>query len=61
MGPTVNIASRLTSVAHPGTVLADDGAHEALADSSSFTLRRVPRISVKGYSHLHAWALRSAS
>ena len=28
LGPTVNIASRLTSIARPGTVLVDDGAHE---------------------------------
>lgn len=29
-GPTVNIASRLTSLARPGTVLVDRGAHDAL-------------------------------
>jgi adenylate cyclase len=29
-GPTVNIASRLTSVARPGSVLVDRGAYEAL-------------------------------
>lgn len=29
-GPTVNIASRLTSIAHPGTVLVDRGAFNAL-------------------------------
>ena len=29
-GPTVNIASRLTSVARPGSVLIDRGAHDAL-------------------------------
>ena len=30
-GPTVNIASRLTSVARPGTVLVDRGMHEVLS------------------------------
>jgi adenylate cyclase len=30
-GSVVNIAARLTSVARPGTVLVDDGAHRALA------------------------------
>jgi adenylate cyclase len=30
-GPTVNIAARLTSVARPGTVLVDRGAHEVLS------------------------------
>jgi len=29
-GPTVNVASRLTSVARPGSVLIDRGAHDAL-------------------------------
>jgi adenylate cyclase len=30
-GPTVNIAARLTSVARPGSVLVDRGAHEVLS------------------------------
>ncbi len=30
-GPTVNISSRLTSVARPGTVLVDRGMHEVLS------------------------------
>jgi adenylate cyclase len=30
-GPTVNIASRLTSIARPGTVLVDRGLHEVLS------------------------------
>ena len=29
-GPTVNVASRLTSIARPGSVLIDQGAHDAL-------------------------------
>lgn len=32
-GPTVNIASRLTSVARPGTVLVDRGAYEHLTQT----------------------------
>lgn len=31
-GPTVNVASRLTSVARPGSVLIDRGTHDALTD-----------------------------
>ena len=34
-GATVNIASRLTSVARPGSVLVDRGAYEALSGRSS--------------------------
>ena len=59
LGPTVNIASRLTSIARPGTVLADDGAHERLAaDDSPFAFRKLRRTSVKGYDHLQPWVLR---
>lgn len=57
-GPTVNIASRLTSLARPGTVLVDQGTHDALADAEGFEMRRLRRTSVKGYSHLQSWALR---
>ena len=34
-GPTVNVAARLTSVARPGTVLVDRGAHEGLTEMLS--------------------------
>lgn len=34
-GPTVNIASRLTSVARPGTVVIDSGAHATLAGTEA--------------------------
>ncbi len=57
-GATVNIAARLTSLARPGTVLVDDGMREELEDSPVWSLRRVPRASVKGYSSLRPWALR---
>ncbi len=77
-GPTVNIAARLTSVARPGTVLIDRGAHDALTgdtgdiedspddvgneerEHAGFSLRRMRRTSVKGYSRLQSWRLRRA-
>lgn len=55
-GPTVNIASRLTTVARPGTVVVDEGAAEAL--SGGYSLVRLRRTSVKGYSRLQPWAVR---
>jgi adenylate cyclase len=60
LGPTVNIAARLASVARPGSVLVDDGAHEALseADGSPFGFRKLRRTSVKGYERLQPWVLR---
>ena len=33
-GPTVNVAARLTSIARPGTVVVDEGAHDALSGRS---------------------------
>lgn len=59
-GPTVNIASRLTSVARPGSVVVDEGAGEALAAEESVELKRIRRVSVKGYSRLQAFRLRAA-
>jgi adenylate cyclase len=68
-GPTVNIASRLTSIARPGSVLIDRGAHDALTgdtddtqqeerEHGGLTFRRMRRTSVKGYSRLQSWVLR---
>lgn len=62
-GPTVNVASRLASVARPGTVVVDDGVHEALADvdaESQLRVTRLRRVSVKGYNRLGAWRVRPA-
>jgi adenylate cyclase len=55
-GPTVNIASRLTTVARPGTVVVDEGAADAL--TGGYSLVRLRRTSVKGYSRLQPYALR---
>jgi adenylate cyclase len=75
-GPVVNIASRLTSVARPGSVLVDEGMYAALtgredgtdhddADDddhdSPYRFRRLRRLSVKGYPRLRAWSLRPRS
>jgi adenylate cyclase len=58
-GPTVNIASRLTAVARPGTVVTDEGAAEAL--TGGYSLVKLRRTSVKGYSRLQPYALRRVS
>lgn len=57
-GPTVNIASRLTSIARPGRALVDKELAEAIEGNDSFKLRRMRRASVKGYRRLEPWALR---
>lgn len=61
-GPTVNLASRLTSLARPGRILVDrDLAEELRRDDETarqFRLKRSRRTSVKGYRHLEPWSLK---
>lgn len=57
-GPTVNLASRLTGIARPGTVLVDRGCHQELAGQAAYTLRELRRTPVKGYAKLQPYALR---
>jgi adenylate cyclase len=59
-GPIVNVASRLTSVARPGSTLVDRELAGALEDDPGYQLRRIRRVSVRGYSHLEPWVLRSS-
>lgn len=59
-GSVVNIASRLTGIARPGTVLVDRELSEALADEQTYTLRPRRATSVRGYARLRSWSLRRA-
>lgn len=58
-GPTVNIASRLTSIARPGRALVDDELAASLRDlDDEFRVRRIRRTSVKGYENLEPWSIK---
>lgn len=57
-GQPVNIASRLTDEARPGTVLVDDRIAAALAPDLSYDLRRLRRRTVRGYRSLTPHLLR---
>jgi adenylate cyclase len=59
-GEPVNIASRLTSTARPGSVLVDRELASALEDDERWRLRRVPPRPVRGYTLLQAFRLRRA-
>jgi adenylate cyclase len=61
LGPVVNVASRLTSTARPGTVLTDRSLADELEGDAHFRLRRLRRTSVKGYRRLEPWSLRRSS
>lgn len=57
-GPVVNIASRLTGIARPGTVLIDEELAGSLRGDESFSLQRIRTTSVRGYHHLTPYRLR---
>ncbi len=57
-GETVNLAARLTSECKPGRVLADRELAAALDGHPDFRLRRLRRVSVRGYHHLVPYAVQ---
>lgn len=58
-GPTVNLASRLSTVARPGRVLVDRELSALLKQNDEeFRVRRSRTTSVRGYSKLDTWILR---
>jgi adenylate cyclase len=59
-GEPVNIASRLTSIARPASILVDRELATELEEDPRFRLRRVPPRPVRGYALLHASRLRRA-
>jgi adenylate cyclase len=59
-GEPVNLASRLTSIARPGSVLADREFATALEGDDRWRLRRAPPRPVRGYTLLQGFRLRRA-
>ncbi|HWM05193.1 MAG TPA: adenylate/guanylate cyclase domain-containing protein [Actinophytocola sp.] len=59
-GSVVNIASRLTSIARPGTVLVDRELSDTLAEATAYTVRHRRPTSVRGYARLRSASLRRA-
>jgi adenylate cyclase len=56
--PVVNLASRLTSIAHPSTVLVDRELARQLRGRPEYRVRPLRRVSVRGYDHLQPWLVR---
>src|SRR4051794_26629518 len=56
--PVVNLASRLTSVARPSTVLVDRELARRLRGLSAYRVRPLKRVSVRGYDDLQPWLVR---
>jgi adenylate cyclase len=53
--PVVNLASRLTSIARPGTLLVDRDLARQLRGLPRYRVRPLRRVSVRGYDHLQPW------
>jgi adenylate cyclase len=56
--PVVNLASRLTSIARPGTMLVDRELADRLREVPGLKVRPLRRVSVRGYDHLQPWLVR---
>jgi adenylate cyclase len=53
--PVVNLASRLTSLARPGTLLVDRELARRLRGLPRYRVRPLRRVSVRGYDNLQPW------
>ena len=58
--PVVNLASRLTSIARPSTVLVDEALARHLRGVRAYRVRPLNRVSVRGYDQLQPWLVRRA-
>jgi adenylate cyclase len=56
--PVVNLASRLTSLARPSTVLVDQQLARRLRGLPDYRVRPLRRLSVRGYDDLRPWLVR---
>jgi adenylate cyclase len=60
-GTTVNLASRLTSMARPGTALVDTGMAAELRGDGAYTLGRIPLHRARGLGLVQPYVLRRSS
>lgn len=60
-GPVVNIASRLTSTARPGTILVDQQLATEIGEEPGYDLRSLRPVAVRGYSKLRPYSLRRSA
>jgi adenylate cyclase len=59
-GTTVNLAARLTAIARPGTVVADDRLAEALRDAPGVEVGRIRQRPARGLGVVQPYVLRRA-
>jgi len=56
--PVVNLASRLTSLGRPGTLLVDRDLARELRGLPRYRVRPLRRVSVRGYDDLQPWLVQ---
>ncbi len=59
-GPPVNLASRMTSIAYPGSVLVDEALHDLLADHEGFSYRAMLPRRLKHIGMVRLFVLRES-
>lgn len=59
LGPVVNMASRLTSIAPPGRVIIDSSMASKVRGEPGLRMRRIRRVVVKGFDPIDAYALKT--
>jgi adenylate cyclase len=57
-GPTVNLASRIVSIAYAGSVVVSDDIHEALADVEELRWKSLRTRYLKDIGRVQLWAVR---
>ncbi len=60
-GPIVNLAHRLVELAYPGTVLASEELHDALAENPSFSWGRSRDRKIRDIGRVGTWPLRAGA
>ncbi len=60
-GPTVNLASRIVSIAYAGSVVASAEFHEALLESDQLRWKSLRTRQLKNIGRVQLWAVRRAS
>jgi adenylate cyclase len=59
-GHTVNLASRIVSIAYPGSVVVSDEVHDALAEDEGFAFASLRHHNLKDIGRVLLWRLRRA-
>ncbi|HKY65658.1 MAG TPA: adenylate/guanylate cyclase domain-containing protein [Acidimicrobiales bacterium] len=60
-GPVVNLASRITAIAFPGSIVVDASLHDQLAADENYRLRSMRPRFLKDIGRVPLWVLRRAA